>query len=277
MQPRVARRPGVAHQLAHRFVVQAHRHPDRERLHETQICRPQSIRNPLRVKWFRHRRQVQHFTGGPGVLQFPATHPIPVDTELLPRRRHRPHAHAVHPVPGDVFVEQLPFLRLGQTAAEMLRGQDRAHEERRVRPVEDVGIQRAVVPAPVVDPLDRNVVIPHLGPGHRGAFAVEHHAADRVEGAEQPRDAFGEEDRVLLDRGAELRVHILHRARPRTLQQTAPVAEDPPGQRIGPERGRRRVVAAARYRATGVGRHAIAGERVRVGRILTQLVTFPGR
>ena len=43
-------------------------------------------------------------------------------------------------------------------------------------------------------------------------------------------NTLGEEDRVVLHRRPELRVHVLHGAGPRALQQSPPVAEQFPRQ-----------------------------------------------
>ena len=94
----------------------------------------------------------------------------------------------------DVLVEQLPLLRVGQAVAEAFRGKDGAHEERRVRPVEDFGVQRAVPSPLVVDTFDTDVIVAHLDAGGGGAITVEHHPADRIQRAQQPRHAFFEKD-----------------------------------------------------------------------------------
>src|ERR1700744_2844159 len=91
------------------------------------------------------------------VLQHVAAHVVPVGFERLPGFRDGPHAHAVHPVPVDMLVEQLSFLRLGQPSAEPLGDMNGADEERGVSPVEDVGIQGVVAAALFVDALDVGV------------------------------------------------------------------------------------------------------------------------
>ena len=120
-----------------------------------------------------------------------------------------------------------------------------------MRPVENIWVQGAVPPTLIVDALDADVVVTDLRSGLGGPIAIEHHPADWVQRSQQPRHALAEEDRVLLDGGAKLGVHVLHRTGPRPLQQTAPVAEQMPGQRVRPEGRRWRVVSAGRDRAAG--------------------------
>lgn len=83
-----------------------------------------------------------------------------------------------------MFLEQLPLVSLGEPVAEVLSGQDGAHEEGSVRPVEDVGIQRAVTSPFFVDSLDRDVVIAHLRTRRRRTITVEDDPADGIQGAE---------------------------------------------------------------------------------------------
>ncbi|CKT68602.1 Uncharacterised protein [Mycobacterium tuberculosis] len=115
----------------------------------------------------------------------------------------------------------------------------RADKEGGVRPVEDVGIQRVVATARTVDTLDGDVVVTHLHTGDWGSIAVEDNSADRVQRPQQPWPAFPEERRMIFDRRAQLRMHILHGSRPRSLQHPAPVTEVSPRQRIRPQRQRR--------------------------------------
>ena len=173
-----------------------------------------------------------------------------------------------------MLIEELALLVFGEPVAEVLGGQDRTHEEGRMCPVENVGVQRAVAAALVVDPLDRDVVVADLRTSHRRAVAVEHHTTDRVERSQQSRYPLAEEDGVVLDRRTQLRVHVLHGAGPRALQEAAPIPEVLPGQRIRAERPRRSVIAARRHGASGCHCGAVAGGGTGLGRILTQLVTF---
>ena len=53
-----------------------------------------------------------------------------------------------------MFVEQLALFGFGQPAAEVLGHLDHQHEERGVRPVERLGVQRVVAAAGGVDALD---------------------------------------------------------------------------------------------------------------------------
>ena len=140
-----------------------------------------------------------------------------------------------------MLVEQLALLGLGQSAAEVLGGLDDEHEERGVRPVEGLGVQRVVAAALGVGALDGLVVALDLGAGLRGALAVVDHAHDRVDRPGDPLQRLAEQDRVLLDAGAELGVHVLHRADPDAQHARAEVAEVLPGQGVGAERigGRR--------------------------------------
>jgi hypothetical protein len=233
---------------------------------------------------------IEHGTYRFVVLQYVAAHMIPVGLEFLPGRRHRPHAHAVHPIPVDVFVEQPALLRLGQAAAKPFGHMDSAHKEGGVRPVEDIGVQGVVAAALLVNTLDVDVVVAYLAAGDRRAVAVENDAADRVQRPQQPRPPFPEECRVIDHGRAQLRMHVLHGSRPWPLQHAAPIPEVPPGQGIGSERNGRRVVTERRYRtaaghpvdairrpvtgrpAVGRGRRARgcgAGQRARCGRMLS--------
>src|SRR4051812_48336184 len=212
VQTLVTRRPRIAHHVAHRRVVKTNCHPNCKRTKGFQLNIPHPVRNPFQRWMFGHGRQVEYLARGEIVLQDVAAHVIPVDLKVLPRLGCRPHAYSVHRVPRDVLVEQLPLLRLGQAVAEAFRGEDGAHEERRVRPVEDVWIQRAV-PAPlIVDALDADVIVTHLGAGLWRPVTVENDAADRVQRTQESRHAFLEEDRVLLDGRTQLRMHVLHRS-----------------------------------------------------------------
>ena len=85
-----------------------------------------------------------------------------------------------------MLVEQLALLGLGQAAAEVLGGLDDQHEERRVRPVEGLGVQRMIATAFGVDALDGLVKALDLLTGLRGAFAVVNHTHDRIHRARDP-------------------------------------------------------------------------------------------
>ncbi len=124
------------------------------------------------------------------------------------------HAHAVHPVPLHVLVEQLALLGLGQAAAEVLGGLDDQHEEGGVGPVEGLGVQRVIATTFGVNALDRLVVALDLCAGLRGTIAVVDDAHDRVHRARHPLQGFAQQDRMVLDAGAELGVHVLDRADP---------------------------------------------------------------
>ena len=225
-----------------------------------------------------HRRQVEHGPGGPVVLQHVVAHVIPVLLEVFPGLGHGSHAHAVHPVPLHVLVEQLALLFLGEATAQPFRRQQRGFEEGRVRPVEDVGVERAVAPALIVDALDADVVVADLRARGGRPVAVEDDTADGIHGPEQARHPLQEEDGVLLDRGAQLGMHVLHRPRPRPLQHAGPLAEVPPRQRVRTQRLRRSVVAAA-DRAAGRQGLVVMGRSRGLGacrgRILSHWSNFP--
>src|ERR1700712_1808896 len=142
VQPLVARGPLVAHSFADSRVIQADGQPDEEGRGQLAQPAPQPVRKPRGDRQLVVIRQVEYGSRRVIVLQHVAAHVIPVDLELLPGLRHRPHAHPVHPIPLDVFVEELALVRFGHTAAEPFRRHDGAHEERGVSPVEDVGVQR---------------------------------------------------------------------------------------------------------------------------------------
>ena len=153
----VARRPTHAGLFPHRRLEQSRRDPALARDKRFEQLVP-------------HRRRHQHefrlgnpdledIQGGLIDLQLVAADPLPVLLKVLPRRRHRPHAHPVHPVPLHVFVEQLALFGLGQPAAEILGHLDHQHEEGGVRPVERLGIQRVVAAAGGVDAFDGVVVL----------------------------------------------------------------------------------------------------------------------
>ena len=148
---------------------------------------------------------------------------------------HRPHAHAVHPVPLHVLVEQLALFGLGQPAAEVLGGLDDQHEERGVRPVEGLGVQRVVATAVRVDALDGLVEALDLLTGLRGAVAVVDHTHDRIHRTRDPLQRFAQQDRVVFDAGAELWIHVLDRADPHAQHPGPQVAEVLPRQRVGAE------------------------------------------
>jgi hypothetical protein len=166
---------------------------------------------------------------------------VPADAQTVEAAYKRPyHMHAsigtstsiaVLDTEGVTHVDShsQAVFELGAAIAEMLGGQDGAHEERGMSPIEHIGVQCAVATAPFVDALDRDVVVTHLGCRHWCPVAVEHHTADRVKRTEQPGNSLSEEDRMILDCCAQLRMHVLHRAGPGTLQQSPPVAEQLPG------------------------------------------------
>jgi hypothetical protein len=93
-----------------------------------------------------------------------------------------------------VLVEQLPLLRLGQPVAKAFGGKDGAHEERRVRPIKDIGIQRAVATPLVIDALDADVIVAHLCARLWRPVAVEDDAPDGVQRPQQPGHALLEKD-----------------------------------------------------------------------------------
>ena len=267
MQPLVACGPLVAHQLAHGRVVEPHGEPHEEPRDQRSLQLPHPVGQLVRE---RRLGQVTEVEDGPRrvvVLQYVAAHVIPVGLEVLPGLGDRPRAHAVQGIPRLVLLEQLPLLRLGEPAAEAFGDDQRADEERRVRPVEDVRVQCVIAPPLGVDALDVDVIVADLGTGARRPVAIEDHAADRVQRPQQTLPALDEERGVLLDGSAELGVHVLHRAGPRPLQQAPPVAEVLPRQRVGSERCRRGVIAARGDGATD-GEVGCAGDRARRGRIL---------
>ena len=163
---------------------------------------------------------------------------------------HRAHAHPVHPVPLHVLVEQLVLLGFGQAAAEVLGGLDDQHEERGVRPVERLGIECVIAPAVGVDALDRLVVAPDLRAGLRGAVAVVDDAHDRVHRAGHALQRLAQQDRMVLDAGAEFGIHVLDRADPDAQHAGPHVAEVLPRQRIGAQR----IVASLAESAIAVDR-----------------------
>ena len=148
---------------------------------------------------------------------------------------HRSHAHAVHPVPLHVLVEQLALLGLGQPAAEVLGGLDDQHEERGVGPVERLRMQRVIATAFGVDALDRLVVALDLLTGLRGAFAVVDDAHDRVHRARDALKRLAQQDGVVLDARTEFGIHVLDRTDPDAQHARAQVAEVLPRQRVGAE------------------------------------------
>ena len=279
VQPFLARRPRQAHQLANRRVEQSDRGEVEESLQRHHIEPPHPVGHPFQRRMLGHGGQVEYLARGPIVLQDIAAHVIPVLLEFLPGLRHRPHAHAVHPVPLDVLVEELSLLRLGEATAEPFRGEQRRLEERGVRPVEDLGVQRAVPAALVVDAFDADVIVADLGPGLRRPIAVEHHTAYRIHRSIESLHPLEEEDRVLRDGRSELRMHVLHGPGPRSLQHARPLTEVLPGQRLRTERRGQRVVPSRRCGATDCRRRrsgiGCAGHRARGRRILSHQVISP--
>ncbi len=162
--------------------------------------------------------------------------PLPVLLEVLPRLGHRPHAHPVHPVPLHMLIEQLALLGFGQPAAEVLGHLDHQHEKRRMRPVERLRVQRVVAAAGGVDSLDGVVVLLDLLAGLRRAVAVIDDAHDRIHRARNPLQRFTQQDRVLLDAGAQFRIHVLDGADPHAHHSGAQVTEILPRQRVGSQR-----------------------------------------
>ena len=224
----VARRPPHAGLLAHRRVEQARGDPSLRADHRLEQLIPDRRRH-------QHEPRLGDADGedveGRAVdLQLVAALGVPVLAELLPGLGNRPHAHAVHPVPLHVLVEQLALLGLGQSAAEVFGGLDDQHEEGRVRPVERLGIQRVVAPALGVDALDGVVVALDLRAGLRGAITVVDHAHDRVDRAGHPLQRLAQQDRVIFDAGAEFGVHVLDRADPDAEHAGPQVAEVLPRQ-----------------------------------------------
>jgi len=232
----VAFRPAVPEQVADLPVVQADGHPDEVLGDQDPQPVPHEVRQPRQERRLVELVELEDVPGRSVVFQHVGAHVLPVDLEVLPGLGNRPHAHVVHPVPLDVFGEQLPLLGFGDPAHEVVGDEDRAHEERRVRPVVGVRVERVIAAAAGVDALDVVVVTADLQRGLVRLRAVVDHPADRVQRAEQPLPPFPEELRVLLDARAQLGVHVLHRPGPQPDEQAAPVAEVLPGQRIRAER-----------------------------------------
>ena len=155
--------------------------------------------------------------------------------EVLPRVGHRSHAHAVHPVPLDVFVEQLALLGLGQAAAEVLGGLDDQHEERGVRPVEGVGVEGVVAPAVAVDALDRLVVALICAPV--SAARLPSYTTPMIGYTDRATRCSGSRSRIEWSStpAPSSRIHVLDRADPHAQHPGAQVAEVLPGQGVGAE------------------------------------------
>lgn len=135
-----------------------------------------------------------------------------------------------------MFVEEAPLLVVAQRADEVLGGAEHPDEERRVRPVEGVGVERVTAATLRIDTGDTVVEVPDLRARRRRPIAVVHDDADRIQRPKQPFPPLGEELRMLLDGCTETGVHVLHRSRPEPLQQSAPVAEVLPRRRFRPQR-----------------------------------------
>ncbi len=134
----------------------------------------------------------------------------------------------------------LTLLGLGQAAAEVFGHLDDEHEERRVRPVEGLGVQGVIAAALAVDSLDGGVVALDLPAGLGGAVAVVDHTHDRVHRAGHSLQRFAQQDGVFFDTRAQFRVHVLDRADPDAHHPGAQISEVLPRQRVGPERVSRR-------------------------------------
>ena len=240
----VAGRPPHPGLLSHGGIEEPGRDPALGADHRLEHLVPQRRRHQHEARLGDADRE--DVAGRPVDLEVLTARPIPVLAELLPRARHRPHAHAVHPVPLDVFVEQLPPLRVGEAAAEVLGRLDDEHEERGVRPVERVRIERVVAAARRVDALDRGVVALDLRAGLGGSLTVVDHAHDRVHGAGDPLQRFLQQDRMVFHTRAECGVHVLDRADPHAEHAGADVAEVLPRQRVRTQRVRCR--GALRHR-----------------------------
>ncbi|CDQ44951.1 hypothetical protein BN1047_02836 [Mycolicibacterium neoaurum] len=176
--------------------------------------------------------------GGLVDLKFLAALVVPVLAELLPGARYGTHAHAVHPVPLHMLVEELVLLGFGEPSAEVFGGLDDQHEERGVGPIEGLRVQGVIAPPLAVHALDVMVEILDLRAGVRRAVTVVDDAHDRVHGAGDPLQRFAQQDRMILDSRAELGIHVLDRADPDAEQAGTQVAEVFPGQGVGSERYR---------------------------------------
>src|SRR6516165_9311015 len=164
----------------------------------------------------------------------PVEHLVPVGHELVVGLRLATVADPVEPIPGLALVEDLLLFRTGQAADKRVGRVDDLVDERRVRPVEQLRIER-VVPRTVTDgALDRLVKVADLAAPPVRVVGVDGFHHGRC-GSLGPSQRVAEDHRVIEHALGELLDAVLDtRDALKPEELSAVIAVELPYQRLGP-------------------------------------------